>query len=160
MRTGIGAVPSPWRGPASRTSWRSVLAIAFGARRVNRACDRPTCGVAKSAGGVYDGRGASHRRPDMRTAFALVLFAFMSAAPAAAQKLDVATIKCEDFVKSPKDTIGNLLMWLSGYYTGEDDDAVIDFDKMATDGQKLGAYCAQNPTISLLTAAEKIMSKD
>ena len=71
----------------------------------------------------------------MRTAFALVLFALMSAAPAAAQKLDVATIKCEDFVKSPKDTIGNLLMWLSGYYPGEDDDAVIDSTRWRPTGR-------------------------
>ena len=79
----------------------------------------------------------------MRSACALALLAFFAAAPASAQKVDVSTIKCDDFVKSGKDTIGNLMMWLSGYYTGEDDDAVIDFDKMAADGQKLGAYCAQ-----------------
>ncbi|HEX8664969.1 MAG TPA: HdeA/HdeB family chaperone [Beijerinckiaceae bacterium] len=97
----------------------------------------------------------------MRIAFALAFaLPLLGAAPASAQKLDVATIKCDDFVKSGKETIGNLMMWLSGYYTGEDDDAVIDFDKMAADGQKLGAYCAQNPTISLLTAAERIMSKE
>jgi acid stress chaperone HdeB len=97
----------------------------------------------------------------MRVAFALALaLPLLGAAPASAQKIDVATIKCEDFIKSGKDTIGNLMMWLSGYYTGEDDDAIIDFDKMAADGQKLGAVCAQNPTISLLTAAERIMSKE
>ena len=97
----------------------------------------------------------------MRIAFALALaLPLLGAAPASAQKIDVATIKCEDFIKSGKDTIGNLMMWLSGYYTGEDDDAIIDFDKMAADGQKLGAFCAQNPTISLLTAAERIMSKE
>jgi acid stress chaperone HdeB len=96
----------------------------------------------------------------MRTAFALLAIALAAATPAAAQKMDVATIKCDDFIKSGKDTIGNLMMWLSGYYTTEDDDAIIDFDKMAADGQKLGAFCAQNPTISLLTAAERIMSKE
>ena len=97
----------------------------------------------------------------MRIAFALALaLPLLGAAPALAQKIDVATIKCEDFVKSPKETIGNLMMWLSGYYTGEDDDAIIDFTKMADDGQKLGKFCAENPTISLLTAAERIMSKE
>jgi len=97
----------------------------------------------------------------MRIALALALaLPLLGTAPASAQKIDVATIKCEDFIKSGKDTIGNLMMWLSGYYTGEDDDAIIDFDKMASDGQKLGAFCAQNPTISLLTAAERIMSKE
>ena len=59
-----------------------------------------------------------------------------------------------DFIKYNKETVGNLIVWLSGYYTGDDDEAVIDFDKIAADGQKLSAYCAQNSSVSLLTAAE------
>ena len=51
------------------------------------------------------------------------------------------------------------MAWLSGYYTGEDDEAVIDFDKIAAGGQKLSAYFAQNPSMTLLTAAESIISK-
>jgi acid stress chaperone HdeB len=96
----------------------------------------------------------------MRTACALALLAVVAATPAAAQKIDISTIKCEEFVKSGKDTIGNLMMWLSGYYSGEDDEAIIDFDKMAADGEKLGKLCAQNPALGLLTAAERIMSKE
>jgi acid stress chaperone HdeB len=96
----------------------------------------------------------------MRTACALVLLALFATTPASAQKLDISTIKCEEFVKSGKETIGNLLMWLSGYYSGEDDEAIIDFDKMAADGEKLGKLCAENPNLGLLTAAERIMSKE
>lgn len=95
----------------------------------------------------------------MRTACALALLVVLAAGPASAQKVDVSTIKCDDFVKSGKDTIGNLMMWLSGYYTGEDEEAIIDFDKMAADGEKLGRLCAENPALGLLTAAERIMSK-
>lgn len=95
----------------------------------------------------------------MRTACALAILAALATGPAAAQKVDVSTIKCDEFIKSGKDTIGNLLMWLSGYYTGEDDEAIIDFDKMAADGEKLGKLCADNPALGLLTAAERIMSK-
>jgi acid stress chaperone HdeB len=96
----------------------------------------------------------------MRTACALALLALVAAGPASAQKLDISTIKCDEFVKSDKATIGNLLMWLSGYYSGEDDEAIIDFDKMAADGEKLGKLCGENPGLGLLTAAERIMSKD
>jgi acid stress chaperone HdeB len=96
----------------------------------------------------------------MRTACALALLAAIAATPVSAQKIDISTIKCEEFVKSGKDTIGNLMMWLSGYYSGEDDEAIIDFDKMAADGEKLGKLCAQNPALGLLTAAERIMSKE
>lgn len=95
----------------------------------------------------------------MRTACALALLVVLAAGPASAQKVDVSTIKCDDFVKSGKDTIGNLMMWLSGYYSGEDEEAIIDFDKMAADGEKLGRLCAENPALGLLTAAERIMSK-
>ena len=44
---------------------------------------------------------------------ALVLLAFFTASPASAQKLDVATIKCGDFIKYNKETVGNLMVWLS-----------------------------------------------
>jgi acid stress chaperone HdeB len=67
----------------------------------------------------------------MRTACAVALLALFAATPASAQKIDVSTIKCEEFIKSGKDSIGNIMMWLSGYYSGEDDEAIIDFDKMA-----------------------------
>jgi acid stress chaperone HdeB len=96
----------------------------------------------------------------MRTVCLVAVLALAAATPASAQKIDVSTIKCEEFVKSGKDTIGNLMMWLSGYYSGEDDEAIIDFDKMAADGEKLGKLCAENPALGLLTAAERIMSKD
>jgi acid stress chaperone HdeB len=95
----------------------------------------------------------------MRIAVALAFLAFFAAIPASAQKIDVSTIKCEDFVKSGKETIGNLLMWLSGYYSDEDDEAIIDFDKMASDGEKLGKLCGENPGLGLLTAAERVMGK-
>jgi acid stress chaperone HdeB len=76
-----------------------------------------------------------------------------------AQKLKLADITCNDFVKADKEIIGNLMMWLGGYYMGNNDDAVIDFDKMAKDGGKLGKYCAENPTAKLSKAAEKIMGE-
>jgi acid stress chaperone HdeB len=88
---------------------------------------------------------------------AAILFA---AAPARAEKLDLSTITCERFFAYNKENIGLLLTWLEGYYSGEDDDPVIDFDKMAVNAKKLGGYCAENPTIGLITAAEKIYAKD
>ena len=80
-------------------------------------------------------------------------------APAAAQVVDLSTIKCKDFLDSNKETIGYIMMWLDGYFTGEDDPAVVDFDKMKQHGEKLGEYCAKNPTHGLLTAAEEVMGK-
>jgi acid stress chaperone HdeB len=79
--------------------------------------------------------------------------------PASTQVLDLSTIKCKDFLDSSKETIGHILMWLDGYFTGEDDPAIVDFDKMKGKGEKLGEYCAKNPTHGLLTAAEEVMEK-
>lgn len=92
----------------------------------------------------------------MRHLFAMVLVAGLAAvAPAYAQKVDMGTIKCEEFLKAPSEFHGQVLMWLTGYMADEDADPVIDFDKMAENGKRLGAYCAQNPTSGLMTAAEK-----
>ena len=95
----------------------------------------------------------------MRVAFAALVAVTLLPAPAAPQVVDLSTIKCKDFLDSGKETIGYIMMWLDGYFTGEDDPAVVDFDKMKHQGEKLGEYCAKNPTHGLLTAAEEVMGK-
>ena len=79
--------------------------------------------------------------------------------PVHAQQLDLATIKCKDFLSSGKDTIGLILMWMEGFYSDQDAKPIVDFDKMKTDGEKLGEYCGKNPEHSLITAAEDVMDK-
>jgi acid stress chaperone HdeB len=86
-----------------------------------------------------------------------LLLAAMLVAPASAQVLDLSTIKCKEFIESRKETIDLILMWLDGFYTEDEDKAVIDFDKMKQKGERLAAYCARNPTEDLMTAAEDIM---
>jgi acid stress chaperone HdeB len=87
-----------------------------------------------------------------------VVAAALAATPALAQQntLDLSSIKCKEFVTSGKDNIGMILMWLDGHYHDSDEPAVIDFKKMEERGQKLGAYCGQNPDHGLMTAAEKV----
>jgi acid stress chaperone HdeB len=95
-----------------------------------------------------------------RTIGALFIAAgLLTAPPAQAQTVDMSTITCDAFVKGGKDFIGQVLMWLAGYYADEDAAPVIDFTKMAADGEQLGKYCAENPTVGLITAAEKIFDK-
>ena len=95
----------------------------------------------------------------MRLAPVLTLAAILLVAPASAQVVDLSAITCKEFIDSRKDTIGYIMMWLDGYYTGEDDPPVVDFDKMKKTGEKLGEYCAKNPTHGLMTAAEEIRGK-
>jgi len=89
-----------------------------------------------------------------------VLVAAISAAvPANAQVVDLSKIKCKDFIELPKETMSYLTMWLDGYLTDEEDPRVVDFEKMKTTAEKLGLYCAQNPKMSIMTAAEEVMAK-
>lgn len=94
----------------------------------------------------------------MRFAIAFLAAAMLIASPAAADSLDLSTIKCQDFVKSSKDNIGVIVMWLHGYYAGKADASpVIDFDKFTKDAEKLGKYCGENPNHGLITAADKVL---
>ncbi len=83
--------------------------------------------------------------------------AVLAPVSASAQTVDLATIKCKEFIEGNKESIGFILMWLAGYYSDQDAPPIVDFGKMKTDGGKLGAYCAQNPEHSLITAAEEVM---
>ena len=73
------------------------------------------------------------------------------------QQLDLATVTCKEFVTSDKETIGLILMWLQAYYTEQDAKPVVDFAKMKSDGEKIGAYCGKNPGHSIITAADEVM---
>lgn len=95
----------------------------------------------------------------MKSLSAIIVAALISSAPLQAQVIDLRTVSCKDFLESGQDTVGLLMMWLDGYYTGEDDPAVVDFSRMKVMGAKLGEYCAKNPTHGLMTAAEPIMEK-
>lgn len=79
--------------------------------------------------------------------------------PAAAQSLDLSTIKCKDFLQSGKENIAVIITWLDGYYKEKDDPPVIDLANFSTKSEKLAKYCAENPDNGLITAADKTLSK-
>jgi acid stress chaperone HdeB len=95
----------------------------------------------------------------MRLLAAAAFAAALSATPAAAQKIDLSTITCKDFLESGQDNISYILMWLHGFYTSQDDPPIIDFDKMKERGGKLGEYCRANPGNGLITAAEAVIDQ-
>lgn len=89
----------------------------------------------------------------------LVAAALLAAAPVDAQVVDLSTLSCKQFVDLPKETVSAVTLWLDAYLTDEEDTAVINLDKMKDKAVQLTAYCAQNPELSLMTAAEKVMGK-
>jgi acid stress chaperone HdeB len=90
----------------------------------------------------------------------LIVAALVTAVgPANGQTIDLATLKCKDFIELSKETITTLTVWLDGYYTDEEDAAVFEPDKLKVKAEKLTAFCAQNPKLGLMTAAESVMAK-
>ena len=95
----------------------------------------------------------------MREKIVAVVALLLVAGAADAQVVDLSTMKCRDFIELPKETVNSITMWLDGYYTDEEDPAIVDFDKMKVKAERLGAFCAQNPKVGLMTAAESVMAK-
>jgi acid stress chaperone HdeB len=90
------------------------------------------------------------------TAIAAVLVA---ATPAQAQKVDLSTITCKQFLEMNKESVGLILMWMAGYYADQEAPPVVDFEKMKEDAAKLAAYCGKNPSVGLITAAEETIAE-
>ena len=89
---------------------------------------------------------------------ALAVAAMFSAAPAHAQVVDMTTLKCEEFLKSGKDGIAYIVVWLDAFYTGEGDPATIDFSQIAKNIEKFADYCSKNPAKTMTDAADEILS--
>ena len=86
--------------------------------------------------------------------------ALLAASSAFAQTVDVSTITCKDFSAHKKDEMLAIMMWLSGYYTKDDDPTVVDFAKVKAKTDKVADYCAKNPTVGLVPAAEPILASE
>lgn len=90
-------------------------------------------------------------------ATALAVF-FLSASPVlAAETIDMSELTCEQFVKYNDDNRGIIMMWLEGYYTEENDPAVIDFAAMASHLTKLLIKCQANPDKTVLDFTDEVM---
>jgi acid stress chaperone HdeB len=86
--------------------------------------------------------------------------AIAAAMPAQAQKIDLSTITCKQFLDMDRDNISLILMWMAGYYSDQDASPIVDFGKMKENAKKLGDYCRENPEIGLITAAEETIAEE
>jgi hypothetical protein len=86
--------------------------------------------------------------------------ALVAASSAFAQTVDVSTITCKDFSAHKKEEMLAIMMWLSGYYTKDDDPTVVDFAKVKAKTDKVADYCAKNPAVGLVPAAEPILASE
>jgi acid stress chaperone HdeB len=91
-----------------------------------------------------------------------ILFAaalLLSSVPARAVVLELSTMTCKQFIEGGDDEIKMVLTWMDGWYKGDEDEAIIDTDVFVDNAKKFGKFCAANPTISIVNAAEKILGK-
>jgi acid stress chaperone HdeB len=83
----------------------------------------------------------------------------LSSAPAHAVVLDLSTMSCKQFIEGGDDEIKMVLTWMDGWYKGDEDEAIIDTEVFVANAKKFGTFCAANPTISIVNAAEKILGE-
>jgi acid stress chaperone HdeB len=97
----------------------------------------------------------------MKTTISMLFAAalVLSSVPAKAVVLDLSTMTCKQFIESGDDVIKMVLTWMDGWYKGDEDEAIIDTDVFIDNAKKFGTFCAANPTISIVNAAEKILGK-
>jgi hypothetical protein len=107
-------------------------------------------------------RGLHESGGSMRTFGAIIFAALFLAAPfgvapaAEAQSLDLSKITCKEFLDSDKTRKDLIIAWLDGYYLDQNTmGPVMKLDKFAADLQKLSDYCAPNPNLDVIAAAEK-----
>ena len=93
------------------------------------------------------------------TAAAMMLAVALPSAPANAVVLDLSTMTCKQFLEGGDDTIKMVLTWMDGWYKGDSDEAIIDTEVFVDNAKKFGTYCAKNPSISIVNAAEAILGK-
>ena len=92
-------------------------------------------------------------------AAAMTLAVVLPSAPANAVVLDLSTMTCKQFLEGGDDTIKMVLTWMDGWYKGDSDEAIIDTDVFVDNAKKFGTYCAKNPSISIVNAAEANLGK-
>src|SRR5947209_823610 len=89
----------------------------------------------------------------------VLLLVLAAAASADAQKIELASMTCKKFSLLAKDAQWTVTSWLDGYYTDEEDPAVVDVDKLKGKTEQLVAFCTENPNANLLGAAENVLVK-
>ncbi len=96
----------------------------------------------------------------MRTLLAIVLAApFLIAAPASAETIDLATVKCSELADMAQDEATFLFTWLLGYAGGVAGTTTMDLSAMEEMGTEIGEYCAANPDVGILSAANEVMGE-
>ena len=94
-----------------------------------------------------------------RTAIILIALALSMSWGAKAQQLDLSTMTCDSFIKSDKDQMKLITAWLSGYYTNESDDEVVDMSALNSRQNQLVQFCTRETHFPVASAADGIWGR-
>ena len=90
-------------------------------------------------------------------ASAVAALLFVASPAQALDSINMNELTCATFTGYDDENKATIMMWLEGYYTEEDEPAVIDFNEMAGHMAKLLLYCQENPEKSVLDGSEDAM---
>ncbi len=94
-----------------------------------------------------------------RTLAAATIAAISFIMPAAAETVDMATVKCADLANMKEEDASVMFFWLLGYAGGQAGDTTIDLGAMDAIGNSIGEYCAANPDVGLVSAVTNALSE-
>lgn len=89
-------------------------------------------------------------------AFTLALAVSGSAALKAQVTIDVAKITCDQFVLFKVASPDTIAVGLHGYYSGKQDNTVVEVETLKANVKKVRDYCLQNPDVTLMQAVEDV----
>ncbi len=76
----------------------------------------------------------------------------LTVGPAAAETVDISTLRCSDIANMKPDEAGMILIWIDGYLGGQADDTRLDLDRFSSNADAAAKACEDNPDIGILTA--------
>ena len=84
---------------------------------------------------------------------AAVAAAFLcSPAVSFAEDIDMAKIKCSEFLSQKESDIVSIVIWVDGYLSAKSDDTVMGNEWMKKLSMNLASYCKQNGDKTLMDA--------
>lgn len=78
---------------------------------------------------------------------------------ARAEVIDLATVKCSDLATMSDEDGTFFFVWLHGYFGGKAGDTTMDLSAMEAAGKTIGEFCAANPDVGVLSAAQQALGE-
>lgn len=95
-----------------------------------------------------------------RIVITLIALALSTSWGANAQRLDLSAMTCDSFLKSDKDQMKLIAAWLSGYYTDESANEVVDISALNARQNQLVQFCSRETNFLVANAADGIWGRE